>query len=111
MPFITLKGLGEYTDEGAVTSLAIDGFSPTAPAPFAIIMIAKTIDARTVDIIFESEVNPITVVDVSNYVVTPALDVLSVAILTLTPNTVRLTTSRQDDGVTYTITASSTVLL
>lgn len=66
--------------------------------------IAKTIDARTVDVIFNVTVDPVSAVVASNYSVSPTLAVTRVVITG--PNSVRLTTARQANGTVYTLTVT-----
>lgn len=66
--------------------------------------IAKTIDARLVDVIFNETVDPISAVIPGNYAISPTLAVVAVALTS--PNSVRLTTARQVNGTTYTLTVS-----
>jgi|SRR5579859_4103799 len=74
-------------------------------APYA--LAARSIDARTLEITFDEQVDPSTALNPSNYSINNGLTVTGV--VAVTNSIYRLSTSRQTQGMTYTVTITNVV--
>lgn len=98
---ITL-GLGGDSAEGASTGLVTMGFGGVrSGVSFATV---RTIDARTVDIIFTIKPNPEEAQNPERYAISPALRIVSVK--RITDRWYRMITARQENDQVYVLTAS-----
>lgn len=70
-----------------------------------IFVLARSVDARTVDVFFSEAVQPEDAMNTANYSISPTLTIKSIQ--QITPRQFRLTTSNQSSGQDYTITASN----
>lgn len=77
----------------------------TGVATIVPVQMVKTVDARTIDVIFGFAVNPTDASNINNYAINNGLEVLGA--VRITDNWYRLTTTRQANDTSYTLTASN----
>lgn len=69
------------------------------------ILMVRTVDARTLEVFFNEAVNPGDALNSANYSIDNGLQVVSVT--KVTPVQYLITTSKQVEGISYTVTASN----
>ncbi len=99
MPNTTIAGPDGTVFLGPFTQ----NFTGVGVSPY--ILITQVIDARTIDVVFNEQVNKYDALNETNYTINNGLTVVSVA--QLSASIFRLTTSRQAVGTSYTVTASN----